>query len=498
MYISIFSYSLRYNISIFSLVNLNTIFTDNQKFNIEMKQVSSKPTTFEKEINSDNVEYTNNSSENEQSDTIVSNEIIDEIGVFQDDENINELQFEADFKECCYKGNMNAKQITLLLNLFRKHNIGNLPLSSRTLMNTPRNIKIKIKSSMHYYHFGLESSLIKNIEINYPNFNESIINLSLNIDGIPLFDSSKESCWPVLACCNIYPYTIFVVTLTQGTKNISKPSDQEFLRDTVDELKVILQRGIKIFKKNIQVKLHFIVCDAPARAMIKKTKLHSGYSACDRCDINGEYINGRVVLLDVGELRTDRSFRLQIDENHHKGESIFNEIVTLDLVRGFPLDYMHCLCLGVMKRLLNIWLGKDKLFKSRKYRITSIQEFNSRIEYLSSCLPYNIFNRRPRSTSCLSYWKATEYRCFLLYIGHMALKDLINESYYKHFLILNYAAILLISENTSDSDVDFAGKLLNYFVDKSVELYGDEISVYNIHILRLVYLYLIVFKLFFL
>ena len=56
MYISIFSYSLRYNISIFSLVNLNTIFTDNQKFNIEMKQVSSKPTTFEKEINSDNTQ----------------------------------------------------------------------------------------------------------------------------------------------------------------------------------------------------------------------------------------------------------------------------------------------------------------------------------------------------------------------------------------------------------------------------------------------------------
>ena len=125
--------------------------------------------------------------------------------------------------------------------------------------------------------------------------------------------------------------------------------------------------------------------------MIKKTKLHSGNSACDRCDINGEYINGRVVLLDVGEQRTDRSFRLRIDENHHKGESIFNEIVTLDLVRGFPLDYMHCLCLGVMKRLLNIWLGKDKLFKSRKYRITSIQEFNSRIEYLNLHISIIIF-----------------------------------------------------------------------------------------------------------
>ena len=70
---------------------------------------------------------------------------------------------------------------------------------------------------------------------------------------------------------------------------------------------------------------------------------------------------------------------------------------------------MHCLCLCVMKRLQNVWLGKDKLFNSRKYRITSIQEFNSKIEYLSSCLTHNILNRRPRLTSCLSYWKATEY-----------------------------------------------------------------------------------------
>ena len=48
-----------------------------------------------------------------------------------------------------------------------------------------------------------------------------------------------------------------------------------------------------------------------------------------------------------------------------------------------------------MKRLQNVWLGKDKLFNSRKYRITSIQEFNSKIEYLSTCLTYNILNRRP-------------------------------------------------------------------------------------------------------
>ena len=55
---------------------------------------------------------------------------------------------------------------------------------------------------MHYYYFGLESSLIRNIEMNYPNFNESIINWSLNID---------------------------VVTLIHGTKNISKHLNKNFL-----------------------------------------------------------------------------------------------------------------------------------------------------------------------------------------------------------------------------------------------------------------------------
>ena len=70
--------------------------------------------------------------------------------------------------------------------------------------------------------------------------------MSLNIDGIPLFESSKESCWPVLACNSIYPY---IITSNINSGNIIKLSDQEFIRDTV-ELKVILQRGNNtIFKK---------------------------------------------------------------------------------------------------------------------------------------------------------------------------------------------------------------------------------------------------------
>lgn len=43
---------------------------------------------------------------------------------------------------------------------------------------------------------------------------------------------------------------------------------------------------------------------------------------------------------------------------HHKGKSPFLSIEGFDMIHGFPLDPMHLVYLGVMRRLLvHIWLG---------------------------------------------------------------------------------------------------------------------------------------------
>ncbi|KAF2885555.1 hypothetical protein ILUMI_20623 [Ignelater luminosus] len=60
------------------------------------------------------------------------------------------------------------------------------------------------------------------------------------------------------------------------------------------------------------------VCDAPARAFLKCIKTHNGYSCCERCLEPGEYFNGRVVLTGISApKRNNRSFRMQLDEEHH-------------------------------------------------------------------------------------------------------------------------------------------------------------------------------------
>ena len=62
-----------------------------------------------------------------------------------------------------------------------------------------------------------------------------------------------------------------------------------FLHEFVTEGKKLEESGISVNGVNHAVVFHSFVCDAPARAFLKNTKLHSGYSSCDRCTQEGEW-----------------------------------------------------------------------------------------------------------------------------------------------------------------------------------------------------------------
>ena len=95
-------------------------------------------------------------------------------------------------------------------------------------------------------------------------------------------------------------------------------------------------------------------------------KGHSGYFGCDRCCIRGETVSNRRVFTQTSNLekRTDESFRNQVKSEHHKGNTLFLNL-EIDMILSFPIDYMHCACIGIMKKLILIWVNgigytKDK------------------------------------------------------------------------------------------------------------------------------------------
>ena len=185
---------------------------------------------------------------------------------------------------------------------------------------------------------------------------ENIV-LYLNADGLPLFRSSKTSMWPVLYATSLgQQKIIFPVALCCGT---GKPTNLDFLLGTIHKLND-LHVGLHVANRIIRVNLGAVVCDAPAKAMVKAIKLCSGYWGCDHCEQKGKWSKKvRYTQVEHLQLRNDESFRHQSQANYHKGVSPFT-ILPIDMITAFPVDYMHQACLGVMKRLTLCWLRGEK------------------------------------------------------------------------------------------------------------------------------------------
>lgn len=367
-----------------------------------------------------------------------------------------------------------------LLKLLKENGHSELPACARTLIGSSDPIQVVTKSGMEYYYFGLKTQIS-----NYLKFVPKLklnslthIEISFNVDGLPLFKSSSKSLWPVLChISNLTPVHVFPVAITCGG---NKPTDLTFLSDTVEELQTILNDGISISGQTIPVVLRCVVCDAPAKSFIKCTKLYSGYFGCDRCTQRGVRVERRITypLVDNLELRTNRSFREQSNAEHHHDVSPFCRL-PIDMITTFPIDYMHLCCLGVMRRLLNAW---TKGSRETKISVKQINMINQRLHNIKRHIP-SCFARKPRSLDEMERWKATEFRQFLLYTGKVVLKGILTADVFSHFLKFSTAISILTNKRLNERYNEEASRLLHEFVRQSSSFYGSTFLVYNVHAL---------------
>ena len=373
---------------------------------------------------------------------------------------------------------VNHNALDALLKILKKHGHSSLPSTARTLLKTVRVVETQSVSGMEYFNFGIESELIKNFE-QYPQSerdNIDSIDISLNIDGLPLFKSNNTSLWPILCEIQLKPKKVFPFVLTIGP---TKPENLNFLQESVHEIDTLLQQGFNYHGRLISVNLKCIVCDAPAKAMVKGVKLFSGYYGCDRCNQTGVWC-GRITYQDIGnlQLRTDHSFRNQVQEEHHHTISPFCHL-NIDMVNQFPIDYMHQACLGVVKRLLLLWM-RGKGPRHIRMSAQNIEEISNRLTDLAKFVPKR-FARKPRGLREIDRWKTTEFRQFFIYTGKIVLKRVLRPDFYAHFLSLSISISILVCPRLVNEHVNYARNLLQYFVSQGRILYGEEFLVYNVH-----------------
>lgn len=354
-----------------------------------------------------------------------------------------------------------------------------LPLDSRTLLKTKpiiNNNIVKYDDGSAFYYFGLENNILRILN-DFSVENIDKICIDVGIDGLPLVGSSNSQFWPVLGSLNLNTFDRpFVIGVYHGT---SKPSDSTILlRDFIKEYLEIKNNGLLFKEKVLSLKISKFIMDAPAKSFILGIKGHNSYTGCTKCLVEGRFVNNRMCFTDLNcPLRTDTGFRSKHYDEFHKTDSpiLASDI---DIVKDIPLDYMHLVCLGVMKALLKMWVKGNKQVALVKMDYDIL---DTNLSDIGKCISRLDFSRTPRTIKEIDHWKACEFRQFLLYTGPVVLKDRLNPTKYEHFLSLHCAIRILCDAEICIVHNNFARELLIYFVKNYSKLYGEEHVNHNVH-----------------
>lgn len=230
------------------------------------------------------------------------------------------------------------------------------------------------------------------------------ISLTFSTDGLPLFSSSNYSIWPLQAIVNELPPKLCKehVLLFGIWFGPQKPSMNTFLEPFVDEMRGLHDNGVSWQKGEEILCSKVLVCSCPcdsvARCQVQNIKQFNGEFGCSWClhpDVVMQKGNGTVrsyVYQNEILNRTDEdmrgdardAFNLNECVNGVKGASALMLLPEFDMVKGFVVDNLHCVDLGVTRQLTNMWL--DSCNHSHDWYVgTRITEINVKLAQV--CLP---------------------------------------------------------------------------------------------------------------
>ena len=219
-------------------------------------------------------------------------------------------------------------------------------------------------------------------------------------------------------------------------------------------------------------------CDLPAKCLVCNTVQYNGFYGCSKCKQPGQTVKTgkkgghthafafdfanpkgpkRTKKETLEESRQAASQRKPV--NGIKGPSWFSGLKHHDIIDGTGIDYMHCVLLGICKRLLGLWFDSGE---NADYKInSSIFTVDAR---LTTSKPPNNISRVPRSIeNHRKYFKASELRSFLLFYGP-AVYDILPKPYYEHFLLLSEAVFILLQESVSEKQLEHTERLFHFCI----------------------------------
>ncbi|XP_064479913.1 uncharacterized protein LOC135393391 [Ornithodoros turicata] len=335
-----------------------------------------------------------------------------------------------------------------------------------------------------------DGSYYKNLQTSV-NCQDMDLTVTLNSDGSQVFKSTASSLWPIQLMLNELPlpsrwHNIIVAGLWFSKAH---PNMLLFLKAFVDKFNDMGPIPWRNFHTGEMIlsTIRAVACvvDAPARAMVLNRKQYNGYDGCTWCYHPGKYVDGsvRYPYKESMKVRTHKEVLRDMKKatilgttvNGIKGLSPVIQLKGLNLVRSIAPDYMHCALEGVIKQFTECWLTDSS---AGCYIGGQLHILNSRLRTI--CPPI-CFSRLPRPLTERAMWKASEWKCWLLYYCAPCVMDVLPERFLNHFSLLCEAIFLLLKHTIQHSDISKAELLLERFVRETETLYTQGMCTYNVH-----------------
>lgn len=379
--------------------------------------------------------------------------------------------FRSFLSQWAIQHNVSQTALDDLLIELRQNGHSDLPKASKTLLNTSRHAHPTSIDNGTYCHIGIGrclSAYFLALSKKRYAIPESVT-LDFNIDEVSGSKSSQIILWIIQMSLRDIECNPFVIGVFQGKK---KPDCNTLLKEFVDEINTLISDGLNYKNLIVRIEMGYMCCDTPAVTFIRGSKGHAGFNCCIKCTQRGQRLDFRLVFPHISETnRTDEDFRSRTDPEHHVKTSILETVQGLDMVRDFPLDEMHIVHLGVVKKLISFW--------NKTFTKDQVNEIENNVRMIDSYRPVEI-RRQIRSLADVGQFKANECRTFLLITGPVILKDILNMEKYEHFLLLHFAMRKLSARNFIN-EIESIRSLLVKFVSEFKKLYGLNQLTYVVH-----------------
>ena len=275
-----------------------------------------------------------------------------------------------------------------------------------------------------------------------------------------------------------------------------------FLKPFTESISSLKTNGVEVYSPDTsrnfvcQSMLLCGTCDLPAKAVVLNMKQYNGEYGCSHCLQTGKRLKldtgGTVHVYPyipsnpTGPKRTEEETKMHAREAVSvakakcgvKGPSWLSTIPEYSIIDGNTIDYMHSVLLGVTKMLLGLWFDSqhstELWYCGNKFEEADCKLLQIKPPINISRLPRSIQNHR-------GYWKASEYRAWLLFYSIPVMLNILPVEYLAHHMLLVEAIYILLSSSISLLMLDKAEKLINHYCFKISSYYSERQMTANVH-----------------